>query len=132
MKKSIFKVIISISIIGFVFIGCSNEDNSSSNTANKVVACKLDDFNQCFEWINLTDPLVDSLSSTCVNDDNGIIVDSCPTENLIGICEELDDPMTPDLLNYFYSSKTGIDPIYYASLKEQACTDAGGVWSPVN
>ena len=128
MKKSIVGFITSILIIGYAFTGCSNKDN----TANNIVACRLDDFNQCFEWINLTDALVDSLSSTCVNDDNGIIVKSCPADNVIGVCEQLDDPVTPDLLNYFYSSTTGIDPVYYASLKEQACIDAGGVWSPVN
>ena len=130
MKKSFFGFIISILIIAYAFTGCSNGDNS--DTANNIVACKLDDFNQCFEWINLSDVLVDSLSSTCVNDDNGIIVESCPTENVIGVCEQIDDPITPDLLNYFYSSQSGIDPIYYASLKEQGCIDAGGVWNPVN
>ncbi|KPJ95260.1 MAG: hypothetical protein AMJ53_03145 [Gammaproteobacteria bacterium SG8_11] len=132
MKKSIIKVIISILTVGCAFTGCSNEDSNEGNTANKIVACKLDDFNQCFEWINLADALVDSLSSTCVNDDNGIIVESCPTENVIGICEELDDPITPDLLNYFYLPLSGIDPIYYAGVKEQACIEAGGVWEPAN
>ena len=130
MTNSILRAIISLLIMGYVFTGCSSDDNSG--VANNIVACKLDDFNQCAEWINLIDPLVGSLSSTCVNDDNGIIVDSCPLENLIGICEQLDDPVTPDLLNYFYLSPTATDPVAYALVKEQACNDVGGVWNPAN
>ena len=131
MKVAIFKVVIPVLCVAVAVSSCSKSD-STGDAANKIVACKLDDFNQCFEWINLTDLLVDSLSSTCVNDDNGIIVDSCPTENVIGICEELNDSNTPDLMNYFYMSQSGIDPVYYASLKEQGCIDAGGIWNPVN
>ena len=75
----------------------------------------------------MTDALVPSLTSTCVNDDAGLIVDSCPTQYLIGICQELGDPGgAPDLLNYFYSD------ISLAGIKEQACIDAGGVWVPAN
>lgn len=107
-------------VIGFFVTGCGSDDGS-----NNIVACDLP-VDQCFEWINLTDQLVVSLSSTCVNDDSGVIIDSCPTENLIGICEEIGDPVTPDLLNYFYS-----DPSL-AAIKEQACINAGGVWVPEN
>lgn len=131
MKKSNIKFIISVLLFISAFTGCSSGGDSSGRT-NKYVACRLDSFNQCFEWINLTDPMVSSLSSTCVNDDNGVIVESCPTVNLIGICEELNDPNTPDLLNFFYLSPTAIDPVAYALIKEQACTDAGGNWTPVN
>lgn len=118
VKNYNFRNLIFMLAIGFVVTGCGSDDTSASN----IVACDLPN-DQCFEWINLTDQLVVSLSATCVNPDGGVIIDSCPTENLIGICEELDDPGgAPDLLNHFYS-----DPSQ-AGVKEQACIDAGGIW----
>ena len=131
MKNPNIIAAISILLVSYILTGCSS-DNDQDDTANKIVACRLDDFNQCFEWINLTDAMVDSLSATCVNDDNGIIVEACSTENLIGICEQIDDPPTPDLLNYFYLSPTTSDPVAYANQREQGCIDAGGNWTPVN
>ncbi len=112
--------------IDFAVMG--NNDDDESSAADETVFCQLDDYNQCFEWINLRESLVDSLSSTCV-DDGGVVVDSCPTENRIGTCEESGGP-SPDLLNHFYLP-SGQDPDDYAALKEEACTDAGGVWTPV-
>ena len=131
MKNSIYSVVLSMLVSGLALSGCTSGD-SNNDKANNVVACRLDAFNQCFEWVNLPGSLVDSLQSTCVNDDNGILVDACPTENMIGICEEVGDPVIPDLLNFFYLSPTATDPVAYASLKEQACIDAGGNWTPVN
>ena len=130
MKIYFFQIIISICIICFLLTGCLGED-SSNDTKNGTVACRLDDFNQCVEWINLSDAMVKSLESTCVNDDNGIVVDSCSTENLVGVCEELNDPTTPDLLNYFYL-RPGSDPTTIEGYKEEACIDAGGVWKSAN
>ena len=119
MKISNFRGMVFMLGIGFFVTGCGSDDG-----AGNIVACDLQQFNQCFEWINLTDALVPSLSSTCVNDDAGIIVDSCPTQNLIGICQELGDPGgAPDLLNYFYSDPDG-------TVEENCNID--GVWVPAN
>lgn len=120
VKGSSFRGMVLMLVIGFFVAGCGSDDSSGN-----IVACDLLQFNQCFEWINLSDPLVDSLRSTCINDDGGVIIDSCPTENLIGICEKLDDPEgSPDLLNHFYSDPSLADE------KEQACIGSGGVWVP--
>ena len=126
MEISNFRGMVFMLGIGFFVTGCGSDDGASN-----IVACDLPQFNQCAEWINLTDALVVSLSATCVNTgnsgDSGVIIDACPTENLIGICEELDNPGgAPDRLNYFYS-----DPSQ-AVIKEEACIDAGGVWVPAN
>ena len=66
----------------------------------------------------------------CIN--CGSCVDACSTVGLIGNCNEVGDPVIPDLINHFYLSPTASDPVAYAQAKEQACIDAGGVWEPVN
>jgi len=130
-----FPIFVAITLI---FMGCNgggdssgSGDGSGAGTSN-VVACNLNDVDQCFEWVNLSNLMVNSLSSTCVNDDNGTIIDACPSENLIGICEEIDDSPQPDLLNYFYMDPLHADPDEFKLQKEQACIDAGGNWVPVN
>lgn len=117
-------VICLLSIV-YSIVGCSGDENSTSNT----VACDLPQVNQCFSWINLSSPLVQSLQSTCVNDDNGTVIQACATSNLVGICEQVGDPIEPDLLNHFYLPN-GSDPTTYAAAKEQACNDVGGTWVP--
>ncbi len=108
------------------FAGC---DADEALPENETVSCRLDAVDQCFEWINLPASLVDSLESTC-DDDGGVVVGACPTDNRIGTCEEVGDGPEPDLLNHFYLP-AGQDAVTYTAAKEAACTDAGGVWDPV-
>jgi hypothetical protein len=126
MKASALGILTTL-VTALSLCGCGDDPDDE---ADHMVACQLDAVDQCFEWINLRESLVDSLSSTCVDDDGGVIVDSCPTENLVGICEELGNDPAPDLLNHFYLP-AGEDPVDYSVAKGEACVDAGGVWDPV-
>lgn len=118
-------------LCGSVLSGCggSSGDQDAGTASNDgTLSCQLDAFHQCAEWVHLSATLVSSLAQTCVDDDGGVVVDSCPTADRIGTCEQLDDPPTPDLLNHFYLSPTASDPVAYTAAKEQACIDAGGTW----
>ncbi len=115
---------VGVLALGFTLGGCGDEDETGT------LSCELATFNQCFEWVGLSDQEVDSLGSTCVNDDGGVILESCPTENRIGTCEEVGDPRIPDLLNHFYLP-SGQDEATYTSAKQVSCTEAGGDWKPV-
>jgi hypothetical protein len=124
MKTSRFVVVLASLATGSLF-SCGDDSSDDHET----VACQLDAFNQCVEWIDLSGAQVDSLRSTCVDDDGGEVVDACPTENMVGTCKEGGDGPEPDARNHFYLPP-GQDPVTYAATKEQACTDAGGVWVP--
>jgi hypothetical protein len=122
MKSSAWTLVVATFVSGSTLSGCGDEGGDAT------VACRLDSFNQCLEWINLSDSQVDSLKATCTNDDGGEVIAACPTENIVGTCED-SGGREPDSLNHFYLP-TGQDPATYAASKQQACESSGGVWNP--
>ncbi len=118
-------LVVATPVTALMLLSCGSEPSEDTQT----VACQLDAFNQCLEWIELSGSLVDSLSDTCVEDDGGQVVDACPSANRIGTCEDKGG-FEPDSLNHFYLPEGEDDPEGYAALKEAACVDSGGVWVP--
>lgn len=127
MKLQLIKITFVLSPL-LLLAACTSESDNDT-LANSIVACNMESVNQCVEWINLSEAMVPSLESTCVNDDGGVVIEACATTNLIGICEILDKP-SPDWLGYFYLSPNTSDPVAYTAAKAQDCSTAGGVWVP--
>jgi hypothetical protein len=101
-----------------------------------VMSCKVTEGSHamCLEYVHpRLEELRVAILAQC-RDGGGVIVDACPTENLLGTCERTTDPRNPTTLSEKVRMKTyfqpgGLNPPNAERLHKQ-CDTGAGIWSP--
>ena len=101
-----------------------------------LMSCKVTEGShaECMEYVRPRSDLSRSSIFAQCRDGGGVIVDACPTENLIGTCERATDPRQPTSLSERVRMKTyfepgGVNPPDAGRLRKQ-CDAGAGIWTP--
>lgn len=128
--------LVVVVVSAFVAVGCGSSSSSSSSGGggdgsstssghmNTDVACTFTEAGaqSCIQYANLEQAQVDGVKQSCSAEPGGMVVDSCPTDKLLGCCEEMTGGFDESTCYYQANGLT-------ADSLEMACKQGNGMWS---